>query len=84
MSDRGNSLAMVRAVAAIGFSLGMATTTEGVETREQFERVKKEGCTEVQGYLYSRPNVSAKLPLLLAENQRRIAVPAKVEPAPLG
>ena len=84
MSDRGDSLAMVRAVSAIGASLGMATTAEGVETREQFERVKKEGCTEVQGYLFSRPKPAREVPVLLAENQRRIAVTAKVEPAPLG
>jgi EAL domain-containing protein (putative c-di-GMP-specific phosphodiesterase class I) len=84
MSDRGDSLAMVRAVSAIGASLGMATTAEGVETREQFERVKKEGCTEVQGYLFSRPKPAREVLTLLAENQRRIAVTAKVEPAPLG
>ena len=30
------------------------TTAEGVETEEQFELLRKEGCTEVQGYLFSR------------------------------
>jgi EAL domain-containing protein (putative c-di-GMP-specific phosphodiesterase class I) len=34
----------------LGTSLGIATTAEGVETKEQFERVQKEGCTEVQGF----------------------------------
>ena len=61
----------------------MATTAEGVETREQFERVKKEGCTEVQGYLFSRPKPAREVPARLAENHRRIEVPAKLEPAPL-
>ena len=83
MSNRGDSLAMVRAVSAIGASLGMATTAEGVETREQFERVKKEGCTEVQGYLFSRPKPARDVPALLAENRRRIAAPVQAEPVPL-
>src|SRR5258707_7929800 len=49
MTEREDSLAIVRAVAAMGTSLGMMTTAEGVETAEQFDRLKSEGCTEVQG-----------------------------------
>ena len=33
----------------------MATTAEGVETREQLALVEQIGCTEVQGFLFSRP-----------------------------
>ena len=47
--------AVVRAVAALGASLGMRTTAEGVETPEQLERLHQDGCTEAQGYLLSRP-----------------------------
>lgn len=47
--------AVVRAVAALGASLGMRTTAEGVETAEQLERLHEDGCTEAQGYLLSRP-----------------------------
>lgn len=47
--------AVVRAVAALGASLGMRTTAEGVETKEQLERLHVDGCTEAQGYLLSRP-----------------------------
>jgi diguanylate cyclase (GGDEF)-like protein len=49
------SLNIVRAVAALAKGLGMETTAEGVETQEQLEAVKSEGCTEMQGYLMSRP-----------------------------
>ncbi len=49
------STAIVRAVAALGTSLGMAITAEGVETREQLEWLRKEGCTEIQGYYFSPP-----------------------------
>jgi EAL domain-containing protein (putative c-di-GMP-specific phosphodiesterase class I) len=72
MSDRGDCLAIIRAVSAIGVSLGMATTAEGVETCEQFELVKKEGCTEVQGYLFSRHRPAKEIPALLIENRRRV------------
>jgi EAL domain-containing protein (putative c-di-GMP-specific phosphodiesterase class I) len=47
--------AIVRAIAALGQSLGMRTVAEGVETREQMARITADGCTDVQGYLISRP-----------------------------
>jgi diguanylate cyclase (GGDEF)-like protein len=50
-----SSLAILRSTIALGKSLGIATTAEGVETKEQLERVRKEGCTEVQGFLVGRP-----------------------------
>jgi diguanylate cyclase (GGDEF)-like protein len=66
MSDHGDSLAIVRAVIAMGSGLGMATAAEGVETPEQFKQLKLEGCTEVQGYLFSPPRPAAKVKGLLA------------------
>jgi EAL domain-containing protein (putative c-di-GMP-specific phosphodiesterase class I) len=45
----------VRAVASLGASLGMETVAEGVETREQLEHIREEGCDKVQGYLTGRP-----------------------------
>jgi predicted signal transduction protein with EAL and GGDEF domain len=54
-SDRPDSIAIVRAIISLGRSLGMATTAEGVETRDQLAQLRREGCTEVQGYLFSRP-----------------------------
>ncbi len=50
-----NSCAIVRTVAALGASLGIATTAEGVETGEQLQRIRKEGYTEIQGYFLSPP-----------------------------
>ena len=56
-----NSLAIVRAVAGLGGALGIATTAEGVETEAQLERVRMEGCTEMQGYLFSAPITAAEV-----------------------
>jgi len=66
MSDHNDSLAIVRAVIAMGSGLGIATTAEGVETPEQFKQLKLEGCTEVQGYLFSPPRPAAEIKALLA------------------
>jgi EAL domain-containing protein (putative c-di-GMP-specific phosphodiesterase class I) len=43
----------------------MKTTAEGVETEEQLRTLKAEGCTEVQGYLFSKPVPAAQAMLLL-------------------
>ena len=53
METRSDCIAIVRAVTTLGCDLGMATTAEGVETREQFDELTRAGCTEVQGYLFS-------------------------------
>jgi diguanylate cyclase (GGDEF)-like protein len=47
--------AIVKAVAGIGQALGIAITAEGVENRAQFDRIRAEGCTQVQGFLFGRP-----------------------------
>ncbi|HEV7376656.1 MAG TPA: EAL domain-containing protein, partial [Pyrinomonadaceae bacterium] len=49
------SLAIVRAIVGLGSSFGIITTAEGVETEAQMNRLNLEGCTEVQGFLYSKP-----------------------------
>jgi EAL domain-containing protein (putative c-di-GMP-specific phosphodiesterase class I) len=45
----------VSAIISMATSLGMQTIAEGVETEGQLEFLKAEGCTEVQGYYFSRP-----------------------------
>lgn len=52
---------IVRAIAALGSSLGMRTVAEGVETAEQLAEVRAAGCTHVQGYLTGRPVPPAEL-----------------------
>ena len=50
-----DSRAILKAVAGLGSSLGMAITAEGVETSEQLSRIKDQRCTHVQGYFTGRP-----------------------------
>ena len=52
--DKG-SVEIVRAVVGLGRGLGMSVLAEGVETGEQRDLLRKEGCDELQGYLFSKP-----------------------------
>jgi diguanylate cyclase (GGDEF)-like protein len=55
LSGKRDGEAIIRAIAGLGKSLGMTTVAEGVETADQMERIRAEGCTDVQGYLISKP-----------------------------
>ncbi|MEI6477419.1 MAG: EAL domain-containing protein [bacterium] len=46
---------IVKAISAIGHSLGLKVVAEGVETSEQLEYVKTLGCELIQGFLFSEP-----------------------------
>ena len=64
--DRGGG-AIIQAIATLGASLGVETTAEGVETLDQLDLVRRAGCTEVQGYLISRPRPAAELPNIISK-----------------
>jgi diguanylate cyclase (GGDEF)-like protein len=55
LASKPDGEAIIRAIAGLGKSLGMTTVAEGVETAEQMQRIRLEGCTDVQGYLISKP-----------------------------
>jgi EAL domain-containing protein (putative c-di-GMP-specific phosphodiesterase class I) len=61
LSSDEDSMAIIRAVTGLGASLGMATTGEGVETQEELDYLRKEGCTEAQGYFFSRPRPASEV-----------------------
>jgi EAL domain-containing protein (putative c-di-GMP-specific phosphodiesterase class I) len=44
----------------------MATTAEGIETDEELVHLKREGCTEGQGYIFSKPGPASEARMLLA------------------
>ena len=62
----------MRAVTGLGRSLGMTTTAEGVETTDQLEMLRKEGCTEVQGFLFSAPVPGEQIETLLEQLHRSL------------
>jgi diguanylate cyclase (GGDEF)-like protein len=62
-----DAAAIIHAVLGLGHSLGMSTCAEGVETKEQLMFLRGEGCSEVQGYLYSRPRPAGQIVALLKD-----------------
>jgi EAL domain-containing protein (putative c-di-GMP-specific phosphodiesterase class I) len=71
---QNDSIKIVRAIVMLARSLGMTTTAEGVETQEQLDIVRVEGCDEVQGYLISRPEPAQVVSkLLVAKPEERAA-----------
>ena len=67
--DLGSSdeaTAVVRAIAALGRSLGITTIAEGVETEDQRDRVRLDGCTEIQGHFLSKPVPACEIPGVIA------------------
>lgn len=60
------SMAIVHAILALAHGLGVETTGEGIETREQADVMRALGCTELQGFLFGRP-VAARALKAVAE-----------------
>jgi diguanylate cyclase (GGDEF)-like protein len=71
IETNADSAAIVRAVTALGQSLGMVTIAEGVETPEQLARIARDGCQQVQGFLTGRP--------LTAEAAAQLVLSAHIE-----
>jgi len=61
IGDSTECRAIVRAVAGLAGSLGMRSTAEGLETEEQINSVMAEGCSELQGFYFSKPQTAATL-----------------------
>jgi diguanylate cyclase (GGDEF)-like protein len=60
-----NATAIVRAVVSIGEALGVSVIAEGIETQQQAELLRGQGCLEGQGYLYSQPVPAGEFSKLL-------------------
>ena len=65
MDKSKEAMSILDAIVALGQSLEIRTTAEGVETAAQLEQLRRKGCTEVQGYLFSRPVPAVRMRQLL-------------------
>ncbi len=50
-----SGLAVLTAIVELGRALGLHVIAEGIETREELDRLRRVGCLLGQGYLFSRP-----------------------------
>lgn len=65
LAKRSDCVAIVRAITGLGRSLNVTTTAEGVETTEQVDWLRAEGCNEVQGFPFSGAKPAAEVGQLL-------------------
>lgn len=78
INDLKNSVdaaAIIRAVVSLGRSLGITTTAEGVETRDQLTYLRAEGCSEVQGFYYSEARPSDDIHNMLVNSPNGVIHP---------
>ncbi|TPG48021.1 putative bifunctional diguanylate cyclase/phosphodiesterase [Sphingomonas glacialis] len=74
-----HSIAIVRAVSAMGQSLGLNVIAEGIETLEQADMVATLGCNEGQGYLYGRPYDGVSFPaFVIASSWTKLPQPKDI------
>ena len=70
LSDGGDGSTIVEAITKMANTMKIATVVEGVETSQQLAKVQEWGCTEMQGYLFSRPKpVEEILPMFAPRTQ---------------
>jgi len=73
------SNAIVKAVVSLCDGLDMAVLAEGVETEAQLEALRREGCSQAQGFLFSRPVAAQELPDLLQRLNQTPAITIAAE-----
>ena len=65
LAKRSDCVAIVRAISGLGRSLNITTTAEGVETMDQLDWLRAEGCNQVQGFLFSAAKPASEIEQLL-------------------
>ncbi|WP_433996029.1 putative bifunctional diguanylate cyclase/phosphodiesterase [Bradyrhizobium tropiciagri] len=71
LAGTGASSTIVQAVVNIAAASDMTTTAEGVETEQQRNLLRILGCTEMQGYLFSRPVPDVEIRTLLSSHREQ-------------
>jgi diguanylate cyclase (GGDEF)-like protein len=73
VAEPDGSACIVQAIVNIAAARHITTTAEGVETEAQLDALRGLECTEMQGYLFSKPLPAADIKAMLAPDRRRIA-----------
>ena len=76
ITSHPDDAAITTAIIAMGHALGLRVVAEGVETEGQRAMLRRQGCDEMQGYLFSRPIAAADFARLIGAD--RLDVPEVV------
>jgi len=61
IGSEAHDAAIARAIIALGRSMSLEVIAEGIETADQLQFLKDEGCRFGQGFLFSRPIIAEEL-----------------------
>jgi diguanylate cyclase (GGDEF)-like protein len=65
LNESNDGQVIVRAILGLAKGFGLTTTAEGIEDVRQLEYLRANGCTQGQGYLFSKAIPAADIPALL-------------------
>jgi len=68
MGQDRTDTAVTSSIIALGRSLGLVVVAEGVETQDQYDRLKALGCDRIQGYLLDHPTTAEIITMALLES----------------
>jgi diguanylate cyclase (GGDEF)-like protein len=75
-----NDATIVRAIIALARGLNLTSIAEGVETEQQLNFLREQGCDQIQGYLVNRPVPAEQMESLLRADQSSQKMTAPPEP----
>ena len=74
-AKNNETVAIINTIVQLAKSFSMTVVAEGVETADDFERMRELGCHQIQGYLFGRPMTFEKASELVSGAVKRIAEP---------
>ncbi|MBA3731586.1 MAG: EAL domain-containing protein, partial [Gammaproteobacteria bacterium] len=72
LTNKASDAAIVKAIISMSRTLDLKITAEGVETEEQSASLRRMGCEEAQGYLFSKPMPFAELEPMLTNKRAKV------------
>ncbi len=62
--------AIIRSITSLAEALGMETTAEGVETLDQLDILREQGCNQIQGFYFSKPVPASEVGAMLGQQTK--------------
>ena len=82
LANDHSARAIIGAITSLASALGMETIAEGVECTDQLEALQGQGCSHIQGYLFSKP-VGIELVESMIEHMRYSTIGTAHSPRPM-
>ena len=72
MTNNYDDAEIAHAIINLGHTLGLEIVSEGVETKEQLELLRQQGCDIIQGYFISKPMPADEVPAFLKKAETTV------------